>query len=181
LPFVHLNYIFKAFDLLRQESEKEFQPILDYFEEYYIGLKKGSNSKLKKKPLFLPAYWNVFERVATKSARSNNQIESWHKHFNLAIKPHPTILNFIARLRSEILLYEASVLHTNRGDDKLPPAAERRKSLRIEHVHADFLKFDLMDYLDNIVNAIDNEINVSKFVAVLDKYKEVDLEECEIF
>jgi hypothetical protein len=86
-----------------------------------------------------------------------------------------------ARLHSEKLLYEASILHTNRGDDKLPPAAERRKSLRIEHVHADFLKFDLMDYLDNMVNAIDNEINVSKFAAVLDKYKEVDLEECEIF
>jgi hypothetical protein len=182
LPFVHLRHIFLVFELLRKESGEEFQPILDYFEKYYLGLKKDPNSKLRIKPTYPPLFWNVYDRVECKAARSNNQIEAWHKHFNGSINSYPTISKFIANLKEEMLTYEGTLSQVGMGELAVPPAAERRKAMRIEHVHSEYHLYenDLLKYLTNMLRAINNE-ELEKETIVLSNYKEVDIEKVEIF
>jgi hypothetical protein len=90
------KFVFKCFEKLKEECEENFYPILEYFEKYYLGLKKTPNSKFRVNTRFAVSFWNLYDRVKVKchAARSNNQIEAWHKHFNESINSHPTISKF---------------------------------------------------------------------------------------
>jgi hypothetical protein len=90
--------------------------------------------------------WNLYERVLCHAARSNNQIEAWHKHFNSSINSHPTIFKFLANLRKEITLYDTSIERVALGEEILPKPEERRKTLRIEYVVNNFNHNDLIGF-----------------------------------
>jgi hypothetical protein len=55
LAFVPISDITKAFLIIKIRSPDTFMPVLDYFEQYYIGnLKKGSRS-VREIPMFPPS------------------------------------------------------------------------------------------------------------------------------
>ena len=53
-----------------------FEPVLKYFETFYIGELMENSKTQRKQPLFPIAMWNVFELI-------ERSLESWHKQFQV--------------------------------------------------------------------------------------------------
>ena len=73
-------------------------PMLEYFKTWYIGNRKA-DSHLRLKPAF-HEMWSVFFRTLEEFVRTNNNIEAWHKQFEIDCKKHPTL----SRLLSQFIL-----------------------------------------------------------------------------
>jgi hypothetical protein len=83
LAFVPISDITKAFLIIKIRSPDTFMPVLDYFEQYYIGnLKKGSRS-VRELPMFPPSMWNCFDRILNNLSLTNNNLEALHKNFEV--------------------------------------------------------------------------------------------------
>ena len=80
LAFVPQKDQAKAFVVLEKMCPVEFQPMLDYFETWYIGKRAPNN--LRVKPAFY-GLWSVYSRVLENFIRTNNNIEAWHKQFEV--------------------------------------------------------------------------------------------------
>jgi hypothetical protein len=81
-----------------------------------------------------------------------------------------------------MLTYEGTLTQVGMGELAVPTAAERRKAMRIEHVHSEYHLYenDLLRYLTNMFRAINNE-ELEKETIILSNYKEVDIEKVEHF
>ena len=84
---------------MKEIAEIEFEPILVYFEDNYIG--KPINETTRKAPLFPIELWNVNKRVIEDLPRTNNPIESWHKQFEMDCKKHPSFNKLVEQFRLE--------------------------------------------------------------------------------
>ena len=63
LAFVPEKDVIKAFKLICENSPDNFEPVLRYFETYYIGDLKENSKTQRKTPIFPIAMWNVFEVI----------------------------------------------------------------------------------------------------------------------
>ena len=57
--------------------------MMDYFETWYIG-KRLPDKSLRYKPAFF-GLWSVYTRVLDNFLRTNNNIEAWHKQFEVCV------------------------------------------------------------------------------------------------
>ncbi len=181
MPFVPKKIVCKCFEKLKEECEASFHPILHYFDKNYLGLKKAPKSKFRINPLFPVAVWNLYDRVLCHAARSNNQIEAWHKHFDRSINSHPTISKFLANLRKEINLYESFIFHVDKGEISLPKAKEKRKTMRIEYVVNDFDENNFIGFLDKMIIAIETNDKLNENANILKEFNYINLETVELF
>ena len=85
-----------AFDQHSNHCGALEQPVLDYFETYYIGeLRRGRRFP----PLFPHELWNMHTRVQHDLPRTNNVLEGWHNRFcSMFTHSHPSIWEFIEAL-----------------------------------------------------------------------------------
>jgi hypothetical protein len=83
LPFLPVADVVDGFNLVKSKSPVEFNPMLDYFETYYIGNFKRNSKSIRETPLFPICLWNVYDRVLVDLARTNNSLEVWHKNFEV--------------------------------------------------------------------------------------------------
>ena len=73
-----------------------------------------------------PRMWNVFDR--NMSQRTNNNIESFHKQFNLMVEVrHPSLWVFIRKLKDMQLSTKRTTINAMNGRD--PPARQRKWKL----------------------------------------------------
>lgn len=94
LAFVPAGNVIMAFEAIKQASSPKFEPIVEYFEKYYIGKKANPDdpkSKERQVPLFPIKSWNVYTRTLREEGRTNNLVEAWHKVFAQTIKRSPCI------------------------------------------------------------------------------------------
>ena len=80
LPFLPPSLVISGLKVLKTASTPAFDPMLNYFEKYYIG-QLMDNKVDRKKCNFPISTWSFFERVLTGAQLSNNMIEAWHKPF----------------------------------------------------------------------------------------------------
>ncbi|XP_078516122.1 uncharacterized protein LOC144781255 [Lissotriton helveticus] len=81
-------------------NEDKLAPILNYFEDTWIG--HLSRSGRRRKPRFLVDWWNCYSTCLEGGAKTNNAIEGWHNSLNTSIgKPHPNFYHFVEILRKE--------------------------------------------------------------------------------
>ena len=101
LPFVPPNDVINAFKEIKKLACNcnKFEPMLAYFETYYIG--KLVNKTLRKIPVYPILRWNVVSRVKEGKARTNNSQECWHKLFAFDAKVHPTFNKIVENFRLE--------------------------------------------------------------------------------
>ena len=85
LAFLPINNVAEAFETLEEVMPAEAQPILDYFEDTYIGRLRRRN---RRAPWFPISMWNMHERVILDLPRTNNSIEGWHNHIQANVAGH---------------------------------------------------------------------------------------------
>ncbi len=78
LAFVPISDVVHAFERLTIELPSALAPVRDYFEEYYIG-SLNYRSGRRKSPIFPLEFSNVYDRVLKDQARTNNNMEAYHR------------------------------------------------------------------------------------------------------
>ena len=99
-PLPDVNHAFetsKETDFFVQ-NEDLLSPIIDYFEDNWIGrsqcIRKGGRRPAK----FAHSLWNVFDATNDEDPRTNNAIEGWHHRFNTLTGTHHQICGSLSRL-----------------------------------------------------------------------------------
>lgn len=151
LAFVPVADLDDAVDLLAEELPPELQPLLEWFEDFYIG-RPNRRGKGRRQALFPPALWSVYERVLSDKDRTNNHAEAAHRRLQSELSmDHPVLWKFIDTLRkiqfSRDMLMEQLIL-----GQKPPQKLKKYRDadIRIKTVVADYGNRNLIEYLRGI-------------------------------
>lgn len=141
IAFIPPNKIEEALETLEEDLPIELLPILNWFEDNYIG--RPNRRGIRKTPLFPCEIWNVFQRTLNGESRTNNYVEANHRKMqNEFGVNHPTIWKFIDGIKKiqsgRDKLYEEFV----RGEE---PSKKRKKYIKTDQR---ILKI-LTDFQDN--------------------------------
>ncbi|XP_022161239.1 uncharacterized protein LOC111027249 [Myzus persicae] len=99
IAFVCINNIDMAIDALDAYLPEELQPLLEWFEDNYIG-RLNRNGRGRRPARFPPSIWNLYERVLNGKHRTNNHAEAANRRINVEMGTvHPTIWSFITCLK----------------------------------------------------------------------------------
>ncbi|KAM7307232.1 uncharacterized protein ISCGN_010868 [Ixodes scapularis] len=81
LAFIPLGDLDAAFDSLMEIFPDEAMPLAQYFEDTYLGRRRGLR---RISPMFAPSLWNVNDAVHQHLPRTNNSAEAWHRGFQVS-------------------------------------------------------------------------------------------------
>ncbi|KAK7571220.1 hypothetical protein V9T40_014824 [Parthenolecanium corni] len=157
LAFVPPGYVSAAFEQLQETLDARLDPLVEYFEDNYIGRLSRRGRKI---PPFPISWWNVYDRTLEGAHRSNNYSEAAHRrlHYEMNVT-HPSIWKFISALCRIQKGRDIYFDELNCGDG---PPRKRTKYMRLDerllnkvssfddttpHIHLDYLRgvaFNLM-------------------------------------
>ena len=122
LAFVPVEKVCEVFDNLEEEVKEEVQPLLDYFEDTFIGRRQRRG---RRAPLFPHIMWNCKDKVENGLPRTNNHVEGWHQHMQANVSSyHTNIFQFSCELKREQALNKVKQARMTAG--KNPPSQKRK-------------------------------------------------------
>jgi hypothetical protein len=154
LAFVPPADVTEAFEVLCDHVPRELHPVMDYFEDNYIG--RLTRRGVRRPPLFPIDLWNVFQRVQEGNARTTNVVEAWHRSIQTIIgEVHPSIWKLIKGLGrcQKLRDLEIEQLAAGHQPPRRRPAYENVNN-RIENIVAHYPERNLLDYLRGISHNI---------------------------
>ncbi|KAB0805687.1 hypothetical protein PPYR_02657 [Photinus pyralis] len=142
IAFVPPHRVLEAFDELVEYENfpPEAQPIVDYFEDIYIGRRAR---RQRRPPIFSIEMWNMYQRTLDGRHRTNNNIEGWHRGFQ----------SFIESLKKQQTIHAYQINQFITGAP--PPRPNKRYatiSARIHVIVNDYDNRNIIDYLRGISN-----------------------------
>lgn len=103
LAYVPPEELNNAVAELSPELPDELVPVLNYFEDFYIGRLTGirpDGTVTRRPPRFPFEMWSVYQRTLDGEARTNNYAEAAHRKLQLEFGvQHPTLWKFIDGLK----------------------------------------------------------------------------------
>lgn len=118
LAFLPPNDVEQGFDDLYSSLPPILEPLLDYFEDNYIGRRRPTGRATPRFPIDL---WNMRERTLAGAMRTNNNAEAWHRRLNSVIDcQHPSLWMFITSIQKEENYIHCQLLKTNAGQSSQP-------------------------------------------------------------
>ena len=151
LAFVPLNDIVNAFDTVVAQMPEELDPIIDYFENNYIGV---IHRRGRRRPRFPLELWNVHNRVEEEIPKTNNHVETYHRHLQAAILSfHPNIWTFPKVLKKEEALKRLEMIQMEAGEAAPPQKIRYREcSSRIQAIVKDYDNRNTLSFLRGIAH-----------------------------
>ncbi|KAI1695907.1 hypothetical protein DdX_19321 [Ditylenchus destructor] len=122
MAFLRKVDIEDALESLYEFLPEELRPILDWFEEYYIGhqLRNG-----RRPALFAYEMWSVYQRTLDGEGRTNNHAEAAHRRLQTELAhDHPTLYALIEGLKKAQAARDVEYEEFVRGD---APPQKRQK------------------------------------------------------
>ncbi|XP_076820927.1 uncharacterized protein LOC143466174 [Clavelina lepadiformis] len=159
LAFLPVDEVSDAFDELVADYPAEVMPLVNYFEDNYVGRRNRRGDR--RQPLFPVHMWSVKARQDAGLPRTNNQLESWHNAFQGSTETHhPSIFRFIEALRREEALQRANRTQLLQGRD-LTQRMKRYVTMntRITVVQQNRGQYDLRQFLRALAHNL--EINMA--------------------
>jgi hypothetical protein len=160
MTFVPIDRLEDALEILRDTLDDELTPLLDYFEETYIGRlqlnRRRRGVPQRRPPLFSPEIWSCYERTINSEARTNNFAEAAHRRLQAEFGvDHPSLWKFIDGLRivqkSTDQLYENFV----RGDTATKKRAKyQQNDNRILNIVEEFEIRQIGEYLQGLAHNV---------------------------
>ena len=150
LAFVPLNDIVNAFDTVVAQMP-ELDPIIDYFENNYIGV---MHRRGRRRPRFPLELWNVNNRVEEEIPKTNNHVEAYHRHLQAAILLfHPNIWTFLKVLKKEEALKRLEIIQMEAVEAAPPQKIRYREcSSRIQAIVKDYDNRNTLSFLRGIAH-----------------------------
>ena len=146
LAFVPVNDVITAFEALQDDAPAELAPILDYFEDNYVGRPRRRN---RANPLYALATWNVSNRVHDQLPRTNNHVEGFHRKMVAALTAyHPCLWKFLNVLKKEQALTNVILNQMDAGQEAPQQRRQDRATTqRLEAITRDYGNRQPLDYL----------------------------------
>ena len=159
LAFLPENEVGDAFDDVSDECEEALQPVLDYFEDVYLG--RRDRRGRRRQARFPVRMWSVYSRQQRGLPRTNNQLESWHNAFQGCTETrHPSIYRFLEALRREEALQRVNAVQLMQGRDlTLRMKKYIKLNKRLTAVQNSRAGYTLLQYLRALSHNL--EINVA--------------------
>ncbi|CAF2791713.1 unnamed protein product [Rotaria sp. Silwood2] len=118
LAFLHPNDISQGFDNLFNPFTPILHPLLNYFEDTYVGRNLAQG---RSKSMFEIELWNMNQRTTDLLMHTNNSAEAWHRRLSSVIQcQHPTLWIFINNLKNEEHFIYCQLNKLNSGE-KIEP------------------------------------------------------------
>ena len=150
LAFVPLNDVLNAFDTVVAQMPEQLDPIIDYFENNYIGVMHRRGRLPPRFPLEL---WNVNNRVEKEIPKTNNHVEAYHRHLAAILSFHPNIWTFLKVLKKEEALKRLEMIQMETGQAPPPQKLRYREShTRIQAIVKDYGNRNILSYLRGIAH-----------------------------
>ncbi|XP_064468430.1 uncharacterized protein LOC135379102 [Ornithodoros turicata] len=133
-----------AFDALEKNIPQNLLPVLDYFEDNFIGRRTGQG---RRDPRFPIAIWNHHQSALSCDPKTTNSLEGWHRGFQTHVQcSHPTIWKFLGVLHKEdaMNLHRLELLvmgHRERQPKKYRDCAQRLKTLAANYDQTQLLRY----------------------------------------
>lgn len=148
LAFVPTADLDEAIDSLAGELPEELQPLLQWFEDYYVG-RMNRRGNTRRPAIFPPELWSLYNRVLNDMDRTNNHAEAAHRRLQMEIgMDHPILWKFIDALkkvqRGRDMFYE-HLLAGHEPPKKLKKYEDADK--RIKTIVGDYANRNIIDYL----------------------------------
>ncbi|CAF1119652.1 unnamed protein product, partial [Didymodactylos carnosus] len=143
LAFIPLCDILHAYPRLALDYDDDYQDILNYFEDTYIGRLRPNNTR--RQPTFSIEFWNMYKRTTQLFMCTNNSVEAWHRRIECVFEcAYPTLWSFLQKLIHEEYAAHADIVHINSGEapkhkSKTNERFERRLLNLLLHPHDDIL------------------------------------------
>ena len=151
LSFVPVGSVIAAFEALQKEVPAALEPVMDYFEDNFIGRLQRNR---RKQPTFALDMWNIHDRVEDDLPRTNNNVEGWHRHMQANVGAHhANIFQFMKILKREQALTELTLVRINAGE--LPAPSKRKYAAltqRLQTLVGDYQNRDMLDFLRGIAH-----------------------------
>ena len=153
LAFVPQNHVVEAFEELQESSPDELGPIIDYFEDTYIGRKRRRN---RAPPMFRHETWNMNERAANELPKTNNKVEGWHRKMVSAVNScHPNFWHFLEVLKKEQTLSNVVMNQAEAGQEGEKQRLKWRNcAQRIGNLVRDFEINNVLAFLRGIAHNV---------------------------
>lgn len=153
IAFVPVESVENAFEALQEVVPDELMPVLDYFEDTYIGRQRR---RRRAQPIFDHKIWNMYERAVNELPRTNNNVEGWHRKLQSSVSSHhPNIWKFLDVLRREQDLNNLQIAQLVGGHAPEPQRKKYKASNeRIVNIVRDFSNRSLLDYMRGIAHNI---------------------------
>ena len=153
LAFVPENDVRRIFNILSDSIDPSLDVILDYIEEFYIGMIRRGQ---QRRPRFPFSMWGVHDRVLNDLPRTNNADEGWHNRFNRHVGcHHADIWKLIDVIQKEEDISRVELIHIEQGRNTANPnPVYVRVNERIGAVVAQFPNVEPLDYLRSIAHNI---------------------------
>lgn len=152
LSFVPIEELENALEVLSENLPNQLTPILDYFEDYYVGRIQRNNRR--RRPTFKPEMWSCYARTLNNEGRTNNFAEAAHRRLQSEFGvSHPTLWKFIDGLRRVQKTIDQCYEQFVRGDE--PPHKRNkylRADMRIKVIVEDFENREIMEYLKGVAH-----------------------------
>ena len=108
------------------------QPLLDYFEDTYVGKRRAQG---RSRAMFDIELWNMHQRTTDQLIRTNNRVEAWHRWLSSVIQSqHPTLWSFIESLQSEEHFIHCQIIKLNAGEKVQPNKKYLDYSVRLRNL-----------------------------------------------
>lgn len=154
IAFVPIGEIDNALQELSQLLPVELIPILNWLEDNYVG--RLNRNQTRRRPLFSPHIWNVYDRVLNDQNRTNNIAEAAHRSLQSQLDmDHPSIWKFVDGLRSVQKGKDALYEEFTRGE---APPQKRLKyqavDTRIKRIVESYGNRTISEYLRGIAHNV---------------------------
>ena len=153
MAFVPQNEVQRVFTVLLNNIDQSLNVILDYIEEFYIGMVRRGQAR---RPRFPYSMWGVHGRVIADLPRTNNAVEGWHNRFNRHVGcHHADIWKLIDIIQKEEDLSSVELIHIQQGRNTANPnPVYVRVNENIETVVGGFANVAPLAYLRGIAHNI---------------------------
>ena len=132
MAFLKPTEVSDGFDELHESVPATIHPLLDYFEDCYVGRRRGRRRVI---PMFPISLWNMHQRTTDLSMRTNNSAEAWHRRLTSVVQcQHPTLWSFIESLRKEEHFIHCQLIKINSGERIEPNKKYLNYSKRLRHL-----------------------------------------------
>jgi hypothetical protein len=137
-----------------KENELILTPLLDYFEDAWIG--RIGRNRQRRSPKFPIKLWNCYDLIKNDIRRTNNAIEGWHNSFKSILNAvHPSIWKFIDALKKEEKLNRLRVHQFIAGNEPKPTKKKYKDSAsRIKNICQKFESRSIEHFLKGIAQNI---------------------------
>ena len=139
---------------MTSQTPEEFQPVVDYFEDTFIGRPQTSK---RRPPLFSKTIWNVKQRLDSGLPKTNNHVEGWHRRIQSSVgESHPTLWKFLSILKDEQRINRIEMAKLTTGEPAAPQRNKYKKTneklLKISRNHQEYSILEYMKIISQCLN-----------------------------